>query len=121
MPPIVDSRLDGVQRKMLSVTSESIRTKFSVEPGSRAGRVIERALELSGVSRQELAYALGYANQSAVSRWISGLENPSLEKLMSDAAPVAFRQGLAIAIGEVQQGISVQVVMTADLVTRRTA
>lgn len=47
------------------------------------GRAIECALEASGISKQEASYAMGYANQSSLAKWISGEETPQFAKLWS--------------------------------------
>lgn len=107
-----DPRLDRIQRKVLSVGGESLRKKLS-DP-EMAGRVVARAIELSGLTQQDLAFRLGYANQSHVSQWISGVENPPLAKLMSRDLPTRWRQALVIAMAEQLRvcGVEVKTVVT---------
>lgn len=62
------------------------------------GGTIDRALTLARLSKQELSFAMGYPDQSALSRWISGVERPLLDKLFAvdrfyDAWIIACAEG----------------------------
>ena len=64
----------------------------------RIGKTIERSLELSGLSKQELSYAMKYQDQSALSRRITGVERPLFDKLFAvdsfyDAWVIATAEG----------------------------
>lgn len=63
----------------------------------RIGRTIERALLLAELTKQELSYAMGYADQSALSRWIAGVERPLFDKLF---AVDRFYDSWVIALAE---------------------
>lgn len=78
---VADPRLD-VPRKMLTVHGEGDRKPLAEDRKRQIGLAIERALEDADISKQDAAYRLGYGeNQSPISRWISGIENPPFAKL----------------------------------------
>jgi hypothetical protein len=47
------------------------------------GRLVERAITLMGISKQQAAFAMHYADAGAVSRWCSGTERPLFDKLFA--------------------------------------
>lgn len=97
----IRQQLDGIQRKSLTMGSESLRSdrkSVAVSEGARRlGRVLDRALQLAGITKQQAASDLGYSDQSAISRWISGVENPRFDKLITLAG---FGEGMLQALGE---------------------
>lgn len=68
------------------------------------GQTIDRALTLAGVTKQEMSHAMGYQDQSALSRWISGVERPLLDKLF---AVDRFYDAWVIACAEANPRIEV--------------
>lgn len=87
MNTTVANRLDDVHPKMLAVrprSSETDRKPLAEQEWRRQiGRMIERALVLSAMTAQELSYQMGYADQSALSRWIAAVERPQFDKLFA--------------------------------------
>lgn len=79
------------------------------------GAVIERAISLSGLTKDQAAQEMGYANGSLVSRWIANLEPPNLTRIW---AVTALRAGLVAALAE-QAGAQVEVETSIRI--RRTA
>jgi transcriptional regulator with XRE-family HTH domain len=47
------------------------------------GRKIKVAMMLCGISSDDLATRLGYANRSAINRWLRGESIPSYENLLN--------------------------------------
>lgn len=80
-------RLDDVHPKMLAVRAtdgDSDRKRLAEQAWrARIGRTIERAIVLATLTKQELSFEMGYPDQSAVSRWISGVERPQFDKLFA--------------------------------------
>jgi hypothetical protein len=69
------------------------------------GRIVERAIAISGLTKDQAAREMGYANASVISRWFSGDEQPSLSRLW--AVP-SLHVGLVIALAEAA-GVGVRV------------
>ena len=89
---VADARLDP-PRKMLTMGSESLRKPLAEDRKHQIGRAIELALADAEITKQEAAAQLGYGeNQSSISRWISGVENPPFPKLWALGA--RFQQAL---------------------------
>lgn len=74
------NRLDGVHPQMLRAEGEGDRKKVA-EHRERVGRLVERALILTGLTKQQAAYEMGYSDSGVVSRWCSGAERPLLDRL----------------------------------------
>jgi transcriptional regulator with XRE-family HTH domain len=91
------------------MSGEALCKKLA-DPETRAlvGRVIERAIHHARLSQKEAASRLG-VDPSHVSRWIAGVEPPSLVRIL--AVP-ALACGLSVAIAEVQDGVDVETVIT---------
>jgi hypothetical protein len=107
-------------RKMLAggeVSGETLRKRLAEgDDSSQIGRVIERALTLANLTKQEVAHAMGYADQSALSRWIAGVETAQMAKLWRVRA---LRGALVVALAEAaQDDVEVRTVVTLK---RRTA
>jgi hypothetical protein len=91
-------------RKPLAMRGESVRTNRDGRGETRSnevaaaflGRVITRAFELSNLEPKETAFRVGYADQSAVSRYMAGPDNP-LARLMSLPE---YRRGFLLALAE---------------------
>lgn len=110
--------LPGAPRKGLAMRpdmSEAARKSFAdVADLSEIGRIIERAIELSSKEKKVLAGAMGYADPSALSRWIAGLEAASFARLWSVRW---LRPSLVAALAE-RAGLGVET-KTVITITRR--
>jgi hypothetical protein len=115
--PTMPDRLADVQPQMvragLRAQAKADRKKLA-DLRPVIGRLVERALELMGLSKQEAAYRLQYADAGTISRWCSATERPLFDKLFSlEGFEVAYVQ----AIAERNPAIAVDTVITI----RRTA
>jgi hypothetical protein len=112
-------RLSDVHPKPVAATLRS-DTNVERKPFAEAdwrthiGQTIERALALAQITKQEISFAMGYQDQSAVSRWISGVERPLLDKLF---AVDRFYDAWVIACAETNPRIEV----TTQITIRRVA
>jgi hypothetical protein len=115
MDKTVAERLADVHPKMLAARDEGDRKPLAERDWRRlVGQTIERALTLAHLTKQEVSYAMGYSDQSAVSRWIAGVERPLFDKLF---AVDRFYDAWVIAAAEANPRADVQTVVTI----RRTA
>lgn len=105
-------------RKMLAMGGEGLRKPLAELDHRRAiGRAIERALEYADLTKQQASGLMGYPDQSALSRWISGAETPQLAKLWT-LGP-RFRHGFVIALADNAADDGVEVRTTITLRTTR--
>jgi hypothetical protein len=72
------------------------------------GGAVERALVLAKITKQEASYAMGYPDQSAISKWITGAEPTQWHKLMTIDV---LRPWISVAIAEVS-GAEVETTVT---------
>ncbi len=94
---------------MLAASGEGVRKAVAEADLKRLiGGAIERAIVLARLSKQDVAYQMGYADQSALARWISGAETAQLPKLFKI---VALQQTLVVALAEIAD-CDVQTVIT---------
>lgn len=101
---------------MLAVRGEGLRKPLAEDCRSLIGRVIERALSLAALTKQDVSHRMGYGtNQAPLSRWIAGAETPQFAKLFAVAE---LRVPLVIALAEIVEGVEV---VTEIRVTRRLA
>lgn len=105
------ARLDRVPRKTismgseaLSLTGEGLRKPLADDYKRPIGQAIERAIALAGMTKQQVAAEMGYENQAALSRWISGIETPQFAKLF---AVKDLRAALVIALAEMAKDIDI--------------
>lgn len=99
MASSVADGLHTAPHKPLRMGGEALHKRL-VDPETRAlvGKLIERAIEVSGLSKKEAAYRMGYDDdQSPISRWIAGLEPPVLWRFVNVPALAC---GLAVALAE---------------------
>jgi hypothetical protein len=94
--------LDNVPRKMLAAGEASLakvdRKPLAEDWQLLQGKAIERAIVLACMTKQEVAYRMGYENnQAPLSRWIGGTENPQFAKLF---AIEELREPLCIALAQ---------------------
>ena len=94
--------LDQIKRKPavagLRDEANADRKALAEQCRTLLGRAIERALVLANLTKQDASFRMGYPDQSAISRWIGGVENPQLHKLL---AIDELRPWLAVALAEV--------------------
>lgn len=118
MASSVADRLDGLPRKSIRMSGEGVNRlgepdhKRLVSPEAKAtvAQLIDRAIAHSGLSKKEAAYLMGYADdQSPISRWIAGIEPPSLARFV--AVP-ALCYGLSVALAELHDGAEIKTVVT---------
>lgn len=87
------SKLPESPRKSLARATLACKNFAPVQ----LGPVIERAIALSGMTKDQAADALGYADQSVLAKWIAGTENPQINRIW--AAP-ALRPWFLLALAE---------------------
>jgi hypothetical protein len=113
-------RLDAVHPKMLAAelrSGEGDRKPLAeTEWRHRIGGLIERALELAHLTKQDVSFAMGYpaGDQSAISRWIAAVERPQFDKLF---AVDRFYDAWVIASAEANPRVEV----VTQIQIRRTA
>lgn len=99
----------AVHPKMLAAAHESDRKRLAEQEWRRhIGKTIERALALAHLTKQEISYAMAYEDQSAISRWISGVERPLFDKLF---AVDGFYDAWILACAEGNPRIEVETTM----------
>lgn len=92
------------------------------EVGKRViGRALEVAIDRSSLTKQGLAFAMGYTDPGVIGRWISGLETPQFAKLWTlphatAEERVSFRQQLVVALAEQAEGVDI---VTEVRITRK--
>lgn len=93
-----------------SVVRASLRSETERKPFAppRLGRVIDRMIALSGLTKQQAAAEMHYPDASAISRWVSEVEPPNLSRIWS--APL-LRPWFLIACAEAS-GDSVEIETT---------
>lgn len=85
--------LGAVPRKSRANESEAERKAFA----EAMGKAIERGILLAGLTKQEVAFAMGYTDASALSRWIAGTETAQFARLFSVSR---LQQPLVVALAE---------------------
>jgi hypothetical protein len=110
--PTIPDRLATLQPKMLRAglrTEAKGDRKKLADLRPEIGRLVERALELMGLTKQEAAYRLQYADAGAISRWCSATERPLFDKLFTlEGFDIAYVR----AIAERNPAIDVDTVIT---------
>lgn len=101
--------LDGMKRKPVAMRGDALHKRLvDAEAGRAFGQLLARAFEHAGWTKQAIAIELHYADQSAVSRWIAGIENPPMARLMRLAG---MERGWIVALAE-RAGYASQIVVT---------
>ncbi len=101
---------------MALTPSEPVRKPLAeCETAKDVGRMIERAIALSGREKKEASADMEYHDPSALSRWIAGIEAPQLWRLWHVRW---LRQWLVVAMAELA-GSDVE--HTIKVRTRRSA
>jgi ribosome-binding protein aMBF1 (putative translation factor) len=113
MPSTLRDRALTPPRKMLAMRGESLRKRLADPDIVRLlGRAIERALERADLTKQDAAHRMGYEDQSALSRWISGAETPQIARLWTLGED--FQRALVIELASACQ-VGVKVRTTIEL------
>jgi hypothetical protein len=82
--------------------------KNLVDLRTEIGRLVERALQLLGISKQDAAWRMNYTDAGAVSRWCAGSERPLFDKLFTiDGFKIAY----VLALAEKDEQIEVETVL----------
>jgi hypothetical protein len=81
-------RVAGVHPKMIAAQlrsdAKADRNPLAETDWRRPDRPDDRTrADPRGLTKQEISHAMGYQDQSAVSRWIAGVERPLLDKLLA--------------------------------------
>lgn len=97
--------LGEAPRKSVAKPSEGHRKPVAEDLKRAIGFAIARALELANLTKQEAAFQMGYEDQSALSRWISGVETAQFAKLFGIAR---LRGPLVIALAELSEDVVVE-------------
>lgn len=98
---------------------QMLRAKSEADPqllGKREiGRSIEVALDRARLTKQEAAFAMGYADSGVMGRWIAGTETPQFAKLWTLGS--RFQKELVIALAELaaQEDADVVIRTTVEL------
>jgi hypothetical protein len=110
MDPKVAERLADVHPKCIaaSLKPRDVDSKPLADWRRHIGQTIERALEIAHLTKQDVSGAMGYADQSALSRWISAVERPHFDKLFSVDR---FYDAWVIACAEANPRIAVETVV----------
>lgn len=114
MASSLTDRLAGLHPKMLRAESESQKRAGETESKKLAdlrpfiGKLVERALELLGITKQDAAFRMGYSDAGTISRWCSGTERPALDKLF---AIDGFRVALVLALAECTEELEAETVV----------
>jgi hypothetical protein len=97
MPRQSAEALANVHPQMLRMRGEADRKKFADCSKEAVGRALERAIAMSGLSKQEAAFAMGYSDPGTVSRWCAGTERLHVDKVMAVAD---LRQPFALQLAK---------------------
>lgn len=74
------------------------------------GRALGLALDRSGITQKQAAFAMGYTDPAVVNRWCLGRERMQLDKLR--ALGDAFFSELLVALAQTCQGVEVRTQVT---------
>lgn len=105
--------LPAKKAAVVGLRGETARKVFS---DAYLGRVVERAIALAGLTKDQAGREMGYANASTISRWLSGEESVQLGRVW---AVEALRMPLIQALAEAAE--SGVVVETTVRLRRQTA
>lgn len=104
MSSTVAKAIPDPPRKMLAAKPRADRKPLAVE----IGQAVERAITLARMTKQDVAFRMGYRDQSALARWISGVETPQFARLWMIEE---LRGPLAIALAELAECCEVETVV----------
>lgn len=97
MSAILRSSVDTLPRKNPARASLRGEGAGQFLSSVNLGAVIDRAIALSGLTKDQASQVMGYANASLVSRWIANAEPPNLSRIW---AAEELRAGFIAALAE---------------------
>lgn len=100
--------LDGIKRKSVAMSlrsGERDRKPLADDLKQPIGQAIERGIVLAGLTKQDVAFRMGYQDQSALARWISGVETPQFARLFMVQE---LRGPLVLALAELAGTVDVE-------------
>lgn len=104
----VPKALASVHPKMMRAEGEG-HPQDSAEPKQVIGGLVERALALCGLTKQEAAFRMGYSDSGVISRWCSGTERPLFDKLHTLPG---FANAWVVALAERDPQMDVATIVT---------
>jgi hypothetical protein len=117
MAPSVNAQAMDRPRKMLAARLDSGETACKKIAAEENARVVARSIEHSGFTKQEVAFRLGFSDQSQISRWIQGQDNASaIGRLWS---LVEMRESVLLAMAESANSPFVRIRHVVDIERRR--
>ena len=96
-------RFDAAPLSVRAVKGEAESTKGAAVA---FGRVCARAREILGMTQKELAFRLGHADHTRVSKWEAGLDNPHMAALYGVEG---YRGAFLVASAEAHTGKDIDV------------
>ena len=107
MSRTLPERFDAPPRRISALRGESECRKPEL---ANLGVILQHAFKLAHLEPKEVAYRLGYTDESIIYKWFAGTENPNMAKLLTlNGFPLALVLSLAQSGIE---GIDVQTVVT---------
>lgn len=102
---------------MLKVGSEGDPQKVGELLRADVGHVVERALELMGLTDQEASYQMGYRDQNVITRWTKAIERPLFDKLLrlKGTKVKTFRVAWMLALAEDDPTVDSEMVIRIPL------
>jgi hypothetical protein len=95
----VDARLQHIQGKPLAMHGETVRKEFAGDAERFVAALFDDALRHAKLTPQQVISRLGYAHQSAVTRWTTGTDIPPfLVKFLTDKR---LRRAFMVALADV--------------------
>lgn len=96
-------KLNRVHPRMLRIQGEGDPQALGMR---LVGQAIETALTAAGLTKQEAAFAMGYADSGVMGRWVAGTETPQLAKLWTLGPK--FQCAFVIALASSADGIEIE-------------
>jgi transcriptional regulator with XRE-family HTH domain len=100
---MLPDRFDATPLTCRALKGEAQGTKGAA---AEFGRVIVRAREILGITQKELAFRLGHADHTRVSKWEAGIENPQMAALYGIEG---YRGAFLVASAEAHTGKDISV------------
>ena len=117
MSQSIADRLAGVHPQMLAAQlrpAAKADRKELADLRPVIGQLVNRALELCGITKQDAAFRMGYSDAGTDSRWCSGVERPAFDKLFTiDGFKIAYVLALAEQDGRIEVETVVKIRRTA--------
>lgn len=103
------AQLDAITRKPVAMRGEPDRKPLAEDLARAVGAAIEQAIKLARLEKKDVAFQMGYADQSALARWIAGVETPQFAKLF---AIRSLRGPLVIALAALSEDAEIVTTIT---------